>query len=185
VDKDGHWVAGYIPAAYRSYPFAVAKNAAGEPVLCFDEDSHLSSDKDGKLFYDADGELSAEVKEIAEFLGQVIQNRELTKTACHMLQQYNLVEPWPISFKKENIDQNVHGLYRINEQALRQLPAEALKALSDAGALKVAYLQLISTQHLPRLVELTIADAAAPGGKKSLDLDFLKEDKGTLDFSFL
>ena len=185
VTTDGHWQASYIPAAYRAYPFAVAKKETGEPVLCFDQDSDLSNDLNGHLFYDEHGELSSEVKKIAEFLAQVIQNREITKTICSIFQQHNLIEPWPISYKKENIDQNVSGLYRINEQALKQLPANALKALSDAGALSVAYFQLLSTKHLPKLVEMTIADAAAPEEKKSVELDFLKEDKGTLDFSFL
>jgi hypothetical protein len=185
IAPDGRWRAGYIPAAYRAYPFAVATNESAEQVLCFDKDSNLITESGGEPFYDEDGQLSGKVKKIAEFLAQVIQNRVLTKSIVSLLDQHNLIHPWPISYKNQGGEQTVNGLHRIDEAALKQLPADALKQLSDAGALSVAYLQLLSTHHLPRLVEMTIADAAAPEAKKSVELDFLKEDQGSLDFSFL
>jgi hypothetical protein len=102
-----------------------------------------------------------------------------------MLQAHNLIQPWQITLKNESGEQNVGGLYRIDEQALRDLPADALKTLSDGGALSVAYLQLVSMHHLPKLVEMARADALASQQKKSVDLDFLKKDTGTIDLSFI
>jgi hypothetical protein len=185
ISADGRWSAAYIPAAYRAYPFAVAKTESGEQVLCFDMDSNLVSQTDGEPFYGSDGALSAGVKKIAEFLAQVVQNRMLTKSICSMLQAHNLIQPWQITLKNESGEQNVGGLYRIDEQALRDLPADALKTLSDGGALSVAYLQLVSMHHLPKLVEMARADALASQQKKSVDLDFLKKDTGTIDLSFI
>lgn len=185
ISGDGRWSAGYTPAAYRAYPFAVAKTETSEQVLCFDMDSNLISQTEGEPFYGSDGALSEGTKKIAEFLGQVVQNRILTKSICSLLQAHNLIQPWQITLKKESGDQNVSGLYRIDEQALRDLPADALKTLSDGGALSIAYLQLVSMNHLPKLVEMAKASALASQQKKSVDLDFLKNDTGTIDLSFI
>lgn len=185
IAEDGRWRAGYIPAAYRAYPFAVAKTENSEQVLCFDQESNLLSKTDGEPFYGSDGALSDSVKKIADFLGQVVQNKILTTNVCSLLQKYNLIQPWQITLKQESGEKKLNGLFRIDEQALRKLTAESLKELSDAGALSIAYLQLVSMNHFPRLVEMARAQALAAQEKKSVDLDFLKKDTGTIDLSFL
>src|SRR5690606_6956958 len=63
VDANGTWTAAYIPAAYRSYPFALGATAGAEPVLCVREDSNLLS-AEGEPFFDAHGEFSRPVKQV-------------------------------------------------------------------------------------------------------------------------
>ena len=43
VIGDGKWRGSYVPAIYRTDPFALAKNSSKpeEPVPCFDTDSQL------------------------------------------------------------------------------------------------------------------------------------------------
>ncbi len=185
VAADGRWSHGYIPAAYRGYPFVAATAEGGEQVLCFDEDSELLSETDGQLFYGTDGELSNNVKQIADFLSQVMQNRALTKQMCGILQQHNLIEPWSITLAADDAEQNVSGLYKVDEPALKQLSADALKQLSDAGALSLAYLQLVSTQHLPKLIEMAKASVQAAQASQVVELDFLQGNNHSIDFSSL
>lgn len=187
VALDGRWVAGYVPAAYRGYPFVLANTEDGKQVLCIDEDSGLLADIGGEPFFGEDGQPAKAVSDVLAFLNQIAANRIATQRICALLQQHDLIQPWPIKLQGEEGEQNVEGLYRIDEAKMNQLPAEAFMALRDAGALLLAYCQLLSMQHLPMLGQLVAAhaqadaQAAAPlpmiGG--DLDLSFMS-DGGTL-----
>lgn len=41
IAPNGNWIASYVPAAFRSYPFRVGWNEAGQAALCVDEGSGL------------------------------------------------------------------------------------------------------------------------------------------------
>ena len=74
----------------------------------------------------------------------------------------------------------IEGLFKIDEAALNQLPGVALADLMLAGAMPLAYCQMLSTQHLRKLGELAQlrasrlnAQAPLPTVGKDLDLSFL------------
>ena len=125
------------------------------------------------------------------FLTQVQANRAHTDRICQVLAEHALLQPWPITVQGDGGERMVQGLHRIDEAALNALPADALKAVQQAGALPVAYCQLLSVQHLPRLGELALAQrkAAAPPRVPTtpageLDLSFLSQN-GTLNLGGL
>lgn len=189
VADDGRWLAGYVPAAYRSYPFALANTPDGQQVLTVIEDSGLLSDTDGELFFDDNNEPSQAVKDVLSFLEQVAINRQATRRACAALQKHDLIKPWPINIDTDGGRQAVEGLYSIDEAALNQVSAEALQELRDASALLVAYCQILSTQHLQKLGVLLRAHAAqsaasleTPAGE--LDIEFLN-NSDTINFGAL
>jgi len=91
----------------------------------------------------------------------------------------------------DTVEQAVEGLFRIDEAALNQLPADAFMELRDSGALVLAYCQLLSMQHLPVLGQLAQLHAQAeqkaalpttPGGE--LNLEYLN-NSGTISFGNL
>ncbi|NYT45447.1 SapC family protein [Alcaligenaceae bacterium] len=186
VADDGRWLADYIPAAYRSHPFALGISQTGQPVLCIDEDSSLLSDTKGELFYDKHGEPTSFLKDILDFMVHVARQRRTTQRICAVLEKFALLEPWPIRQETDAGPQTNEGLHRIDKTALKNLSAAALHELKLAGALPVIYCQLLSTQHVPKLVRLTQRRAAdraaaplAPAG--DLDLEFLNNG-GTISF---
>lgn len=181
VTRDGRWIGGYTPAAYRGYPFQLAASAEGQNVLVVDEASGLVSDSEGEPFFDGDGNPAKPVKDLLDFLGQVQANRIITGRICAALAEHQIIEPWPITVQAENGERQIQGLHRINEAALKELSADALKALQQAGALPMIYCQLLSMQHLPLLGQLAEAHrkAAQPlptTPKGELDLSFLSTD---------
>ena len=190
VSRDGRWVAGYLPAAYRCYPFVLANADEGKQVLCIDEDSGLLADTDGESFFGEDGRPSKAVDDVLKILNQIAAGRERTARICKTLQENDLIQPWPIKIQGAEGEQNIEGLYRIDEAAMNRLGAEAFMKLRDAGALTVAYCQLLSMQHLSLLGKLVEAHAKvdakaaqfAPELGKDLDLSFLSGDGGTLSF---
>ncbi|MDP1605898.1 MAG: SapC family protein [Rhodocyclaceae bacterium] len=65
------------------------------------------------------------------FLSQVANNRSATQRLCDLLQKHQIIQPWPIKVQGDQGEQAVEGLYRIDETALNQLPAEAFIELRD------------------------------------------------------
>ena len=186
---DGHWAGKYIPAILRSYPFCLASRDDGQQVLCIDEDSGLLGDgSEGEPFFDDEGKPSSAIQGVLNFLTQIEKSRQITVRACTVLKKHHLIKAWPITVKTGAGDQPVGGLFQIDEAILNQLPAEALHEVAKAGALVIAYCQLLSMQQLPVLGELAEAHASAaariPSAGKELTLDYLNSHE-TLNFGGL
>ena len=182
VAADGRWLASYVPAPYRSYPFRMAPTEQGEQVLCIDEASGLISESAGEAFFDEDGTPAKSVLEILDFFQQIDANRRHTRDICALLQQHGLIQPWPITVQGEHGDQKVEGLFRIDEAALNAMTAEALAEVRNAGGLTVAYCQLLSMQHLSTLG--TLAQAHAEAEKTRLEQESLAQN-GELQLGFI
>ena len=182
VAADGRWLASYIPAPYRGYPFRMAPTEQGEQVLCIDEASGLISESAGEAFFDEYGTPAKSVLDILEFFNQIEANRQLTRRICTVLRQHGLIQPWPITVQGEQGEQQVEGLFRIDEAALNALTAEALAEVRNAGGLTVAYCQLLSMQHLPTLG--TLAQAHAEAKKAQLAQEALAQN-GELHLGFM
>ena len=194
VTADWRWVGQYIPSAFRSYPFRLAQTEDGQQVLCVDEDSGLVSEQPaGELFFADDGQPTQAVLDVLGFLTQIERSRVATAAACAALKKHGLIRPWAITLKTENGEQQITGLFQVDEAALNLLPGDALLELRQAGALPIAYCQLLSMQHLPLLGQLIEAQTKAsaqalalsqlaPNGE--LDLEFFNNG-GTINFSGL
>lgn len=186
VALDGRWMGGYIPAAYRCYPFLLGNTEDGQQVMCINEDSGLLSDTQGEPFFGEDDQPSKAIADVLAILNKVAANRKVTQHVCAVLQKHNLIQPWPIKLHTDDGETAIEGLYRIDETAMNSLSAEAFMELRDAGALILAYCQLLSMQHMYRLGQLADAHtkAAAPLPAKDIDLLFTS-DGGTLNFNGL
>lgn len=193
VSESGSWAGDYIPAAFRSYPFRLAHAEDGRQVLCIDEESGLIADEpNGERFFNEDDTPAKPVLDILDFLTRVEQSRVQTAAACAVLQKHNLIRSWSIALKTEAGEQAINGLFRIDEAALNQLPAEALLEVRNAGALPIAYCQMLSMQHLPMLGQMIEAHSKAAAQVKSslqqlgpngeLDIEFLNKG-GTFNFA--
>lgn len=186
VAPDGRWLAPYVPAAYRGYPFVLANTEDGQQVLCVREDSGLLSETEGEAFFDEEGNPSKAVRDVLNFLGQVGANAEATSRLCALLAEHDLIQPWEIQVKGEHGEQAIQGLYRVDEAALNALPSEAFDALRKGGVLPLVYCQLLSMQHLPKLGQLAGQHAAAQAllepESGELDLEFLHDD-GNIRFN--
>ncbi|KRB77649.1 SapC family protein [Noviherbaspirillum sp. Root189] len=158
VTRDGSWASNYIPAIYRGYPFTLANTETGQQVLCIDQTSGLVVDgTQGELFFNDDGTPGQAVKGVFDMLTRVHADRESTARICAVLQKHRLIEPWLIKVQSDDGERSIEGLFRIDEVALNALPIDALEEVRKAGALPVAYCQLLSMQHLPALAQLAQA----------------------------
>ncbi|MDP3516081.1 MAG: SapC family protein [Pseudohongiella sp.] len=188
VDSNGRWKVPHVPACYRTYPFQLATTADQQLVVCFDVDSNLlSTDGSGERFFDEMGVPSDAVKELTQFLQQVYAGRIQADRVCKVFKELELIKPWEITINSdEGVAQNVEGLFCINEAKLNALDANDLLALRNAGALAIAYCQLLSMQHIASLVDFAAkkyhADKLLSAAQGDLPVF---ADTGTLNFDML
>lgn len=161
VGLDGRWLGGYVPAAYRGYPFALANTQDNQQVLCVDEDSGLILESpepgEGEPFFDAYEQPAEPLRKVLEFLQQVAVNRAHTITICQRLAELELIQPWPLKVQTPDGERPVEGLFRVDEAALNALSAEDFDSVRKAGALPLVYCQLLSMQHIALLGRLAEA----------------------------
>lgn len=157
VQPDGAWRGGYVPAAWRDYPFSLQPGPHGQPVLCFDEASGQAASGEGEPFFDAAGVAAPAVAAAAERLFRLQRERQDTRRACAVLARHGVLEPWPVRVPTPRGECRVDGLWRVAAAALDALPAAAFEELRRAGALELAYCQLWSMPNLARLAALISA----------------------------
>ncbi|TXN07066.1 SapC family protein [Methylobacterium sp. WL103] len=168
VAPDGRWTGSYVPAAFRAYPFRAGWNEAAQPVLCVDESSGLVVEGgEGEAFFDETGHPSPAMSQIWEFLQDVVRSEAILLQSCGHLHAAGVIEPWPITVQSEAGAQQIAGLYRINEGALDSMDDTAFGVLRRAGAVGLAYAQLLSVVNLTSLGELAQARAQAEAAERA------------------
>lgn len=184
--SDGRWLADYVPAAVRAYPFRLAPGQTpNQWFVCVDEDSGaLDSGPEGTPLFDASGEMSPFVRSVAAFLHQLAADEQRTAQACARLQAAGLIVGWPVTVKSPEGERTITDLFQVDEAALQALDAQAVVSLHQAGALALAYAQRFSAWHLLALGKL-MGPQSPVKGSPSADWGPLVTPSGELDLSFL
>ncbi|MCA1793975.1 MAG: SapC family protein [Desulfobacteraceae bacterium] len=164
VAPDGRWLGGYVPSAFRGYPFQLAKTEGQDDlILCVDEESGLVNDDKsaGEPFFDDTGEVTQPVKDILNFLNQVEQNRAATSVAVAALADAEVLTEWPLKIKDQDQEKPVTGLFQIDEAKLNFLEDEQFIKLRKSGSLPIAYAQLLSMGNIQVFEKLAKAQEQA------------------------
>jgi hypothetical protein len=193
VLPDGRWMGGYIPSAYRGYPFKILpETETGKPALHFEQDSGLMVEKthpDAQAFFDDSGALSPVMTNIVSFLEQWEQGRAITQAAVDALVLHKVLTPWEIKANKDGKETLIkEDLYKIDQAVLNTLSPAVLQVLQQKQALAVAFAQIFSQPRLSGFArlhhihgELNKTGTAAP--VPDLDRIFGKNDDDPIKFS--
>lgn len=196
VSPDGRWLGQYVPAFYRSYPFRMMPiEDSDRTALCADQAGDcfvLSAGEGDKRLFQDNGELTEGLASMRTFMEAWEKNRRTTLELVAELAEQGLIAPWALHLsqgEKEALEdpsvQPVRGLHRIDEARLKALPAETLQALTQSGALSLAYAQLFSEQrmtHLSRRYQLHSEWQRHLPASSALETLFAEDDEETLDF---
>lgn len=180
VDAQGRWQGEYVPALLRAYPFALARNPDGQPVLCLDESALAQPDQDGQPLLLEDGSLAEFVRKTGEFLAQLDAQRKPTLAACAALAAKGCLKPLSLAADQPLVGPVPSGVLQVNERALAELPDADFLELRKAGALGLAYGQVASMHRFQMLARLK----AQLDQSQQPDLSLLERD-GTLRFDAL
>lgn len=161
VGARGKWIGRYVPAVLQAFPFHLAPSDGSTVLLCVDETSGLVTDlavgEGGVPFFVESGEPSQETKKVADFLAATHRGIQQQQQAVGVLAECGLLAPWPLRIKDGAIEKTIAGMSRIDEAKLNGLSADELAKLRDAGALALAYGQLLSMGNVPILSALSVA----------------------------
>jgi hypothetical protein len=152
VEPDGSWLGPYVPAFLRSHPFRLMRDQErpADRFLCIDEQFAVvpGSSPDAQPFFDAEGHLAPSLRAVVDFLEKLERDRIATEAASAALVEARLIRPWQITIRAAAGEKSVEGLYRVDDAALNALDDSKFLELRRAGALPMAYAQLMSMSQL-------------------------------------
>jgi hypothetical protein len=157
VAPDGRWLGAYVPAMFRTYPFRLLRKQNSEEwVFCILDDAKALVDagEKGEPFFDSEGNLTPITKSGFEVLADCERSRGRTDAAVSALAEAGVIHPWGIRVKDGDKEQNVSGLFCVDEAAMNALSDDAFLRLRKASALPIAYAQLMSMGQLSMLERL-------------------------------
>jgi hypothetical protein len=141
----------YVPLNVRRQPFYVGADNA----LCIDLD-HPSLDPSGqKTLVNPDGSDSAYLKGILSALGELVAGKERTEQFIAALLSLDLLAPIVLDIVLEDkTPLQVEGLYGIDEDKFKQLDAQEVARLWQAGHLDLIYSVLLASGQIFKLIRL-------------------------------
>src|SRR5690606_32353850 len=117
VDARGRWLAPYVPATFRSYPFRLTRTDDGEVALCVDEASGriVARTDQAVPFFSDGGAPHPETARMLQLLVAVEKGIERLRLPVEALQAEGVIEPWPIELTDDTGIKQVSGMLRVNE----------------------------------------------------------------------
>jgi hypothetical protein len=188
--SDGHWLAPYVPAHYRSYPFQLLRTEDNQELLVMKADSTLinpqATQPDDLPLFAEEGQLHPELAKVVQFLKESEAHRQKTQAAVNQIIAHRLLIPWELTRQAtpESPKQPVHGLTRIDEGRLKKLEALTLNQLNQIGALDIAYAMLYSYPRMHDIGKRYQMRTEAQNNDQHLDkgMTIMADDNDILKF---
>ena len=153
--EDGYWDRRvYLPAYVRRFPFCMARvtrdgELQSERVVCV-EDSAITND--GDELFDTQGEPLPVWSQIQDFVTEYERDLMRAEEFCKLLAGLDLLEPISVTAELGEFKMELAGLYRVNRDALDELPEDALRALLKDEAMEAIFVHLWSMANFQRML---------------------------------
>lgn len=158
---DAGWDANYIPASVKRRPFLIGMQPSkpGEDptksnlMVYVDMDSPRVNETKGEAVFLPHGGYSAYLETVVDLLDYIKYGTDLNDGFITTLLHYELLEVVAIDISLKNGEQNnLTGMYTINEDKLMALDAAALSTLHSKGYLEFIYMALASQSNVTKLI---------------------------------
>lgn len=160
TDANG-WRTRYVPAVLRLYPFALARVAPTEMVVCIDE-SWGGFGSQGQAMFKDDGEPSDFTLNVQKQLETFEQEVERTRLAGAVLVDKGLLRDMRFDATlPDGSKLTVDGFLTVDEDKLGKLSDAELVALNRNGLMGLIHAHQISLGNMARLVEWHVEGLAA------------------------
>ena len=156
VGKKGEWLANYIPAYVRRYPFILAadKQNSGNFAVCIDESyPGFSEKKTGTRLFADDGTETPLLKQSVEFLKEYQNHIRLTNIFCSTIKELQLFEPMQATMDKGGKKQTLGGFMCVNRKRLKEIAPDKLVTMVGNDYLELIYAHLHSLSNLANLIK--------------------------------
>lgn len=158
----------YLPAYARRYPFLLAKLRpdSEDMSLCFDPTADLITKKDeGLAMFDADGKPTEYTQGVLDFCSRFEEAGQRTKVFMEELAKLDILMDGEIAITRNDMPDKpfiYRGFRMVDENKLRELPAETVHNLSQNGMLVLIYAHLFSLNLMRTIFERQLAQGRVP-----------------------
>ena len=148
LDQNGRWLAPYIPAHIRRYPFILSKtDQQGNFVLCIDREAPHFSKEEGEPLYAENGEPADILNNALEFLKRYQQEMQDTEKLFGILKEKGLLADKQFNIEQEGQKSTVRGFKAVDTEKLTELDNETLGDLVRRGIIGLVYAHLHSMDN--------------------------------------
>ncbi len=155
IDDEGKPIGEfYLPAYVRRYPFLLARLTpdAEDLSLCFDPTCDAIGDfKDGEPLFESDGQPAVPVKAALDFCENFEQAGAKTQSFMDEIKKHDLLMDGEIAItRNDNPDKPYvyRGFGMIDQEKLRALDGETVKAWNENGMLPLIYAHMFSLDRM-------------------------------------
>lgn len=185
VGEEGRWLATYVPAHIRRYPFMLASKAnqgeQGRFVVVLDPDAEHFKDPNGHPVFTSDGTPTEHMEKRFSLLQQMQKAAPLTRKLVKVLDSVGILVERTVTLQKTDKANQITGFRVIDEKALNALSDEAFLTLRSERVLPLIYSHLLSWANFRQgPIAGKYPDLVSKAGNG--DVPFLFEDE-TLDLT--
>jgi hypothetical protein len=161
--KDGQWMASYLPALLRAYPFTMARIENSDRwAMVFDNSWSGFSRTEGTPLFDENGQATEMLNNVHKFVQELEADVERTRQACAYLQQKNLLKPMRFDATMANGETlSVDGFMTLDEEAFAKLADKDVVELFRNGLMYVLHMHRASLANMRRVLERRMAQQAS------------------------
>lgn len=158
----------YLPAYARRYPFILAKLQPGseDMSLCFDPSvGVIGKREEGLALFDEAAQPTEYTQGVLEFCRRFEEAGQRTKLFMEELAKLNILMDGEIAITRNDMPDKpfiYRGFRMVDENKLRELPAETLDKLSKNGMLMLIYAHLFSLNLMRTIFERQLAQGRVP-----------------------
>lgn len=156
LDKKGKWLAEYIPAYVRRYPFILARSGGDQDefTVCIDESfPGFNTAKKGKPLFDEKGDHQTVLQQVVDFLRDYQNQIRLTNLFCEAVNELDILEPMQANIKLNSGKKHITGSFLgINRDKLKALKPAACARLVRSEHMELIYAHLASLGNLGALI---------------------------------
>jgi len=172
-DEDGTPLTdAYVPAYIRRYPFLLAKLRpdADEMSLCFDPTTDLIGEFDeGEALFN-DGQVSEHTKGLLDFCEKFEEAGARTQAFMKELSDAGMLMDGEVAIQQNDRPDQPYvyrGFKMVNQEKLRELDAEKVKAWNDNGMLPLIYAHLMSLDLMRFIFAKQSEQGKGPGAENA------------------
>jgi hypothetical protein len=152
VNEENRFVAGYVPAYLRRFPWLLARlNPDKEELsLCFDPTQGILGEFEDGLALFEDGQATSVVNDTLKFCEQFEIAAQNTGQFMRELGELGILEDGEFNIQHPEMSQpyNYRGFRMVNEEKLRDLRGDQLRKMNQNGMLTVIHAHLFSLNQM-------------------------------------
>ena len=157
INDEGKWLAPYVPAALRKYPFALVKSETREDksVIVMDERGDMLSELEGEELFKASGEVSEVLREYANLASLYDAQTRKTRAMVEEIRESGILAQRSIRINTQGESRVlVNGFSGVDEEKLNKLDKEIVQRWQESGIMALVKTHLASLEKIQNLFVL-------------------------------